>query len=205
MTDISLFEEHKLFKSDIPSARISLLKKLQNSRVSKLARYSLDPPDVVAKEIEEEFHAPASSVFRLTSGCLLITLESGLIVGFSERPSEGSVTVWVEQNENGEKRIEDSILDDSDRYPIDALDKTYSEELIYELVDEEISSISILRDNDLYGIRGVAGEVGVVLNFKNDLEFVIARNLSDNIDDFALTFRNKIDSKVLEQLQEIPI
>jgi hypothetical protein len=195
----------ELFKSDIPSIQINLLRKLENSRVIKLVRYSWESPDDAAKQIKEDFNAPPSSVFRRTYGCLLITLESGLILGFAERPSEGSVTVWIEQTESGDKNTEDSVLDDDDAYPIDALDKTYSEEFIYNLVGQEISSVSILKRDDPDWTRQVAGEVGIILKFKNDSELIISRNLCDNIDDFALILRNEIDPEIIEQIQEIAV
>jgi hypothetical protein len=167
------------FKSDIPSVRVDLLKKLKTRKVRNLVRYSYEPPDEMAKQIEEDLNIPASSLFRRGLGCLLITLETGLVLGFSEKPSEGSVTIWVEQTEDGHKSTEESILDDNDLYPIDALDRIYSEEFIYNLVGEKIISVSILRDNDLYNIRGVSGEVGIILKFQNDSELLISRNLGN--------------------------
>jgi hypothetical protein len=205
MTKTKLSKPSIFFKSDIPSEKIDLLSKLKGSKLSKLVRYSWEPLDAAAKQIEEDFHAPASSVFRRTYGCLLITLESGMILGFADRPSEGSVVVWVEQTEEGEKKVEDSVLDDNDAYPIDALDKTYSEELIYDLVEQEISSVSIIKRNNPNWTREVAGEVGIILRFNHDSELIISRNLCENIDDFALVFRDEIDPEILDQLQEIQI
>jgi hypothetical protein len=182
-----------------------VLRELKGSKLSKLVRYSWEPLDVAAKQIEEDFHSPTSSVFRRTYGCLLITLESGLMLGFADRPSEGSIIVWIERTEDGKKKTEHSVLDDNDAYPVDALDKTYSEELIYSLVGQEISSVSIMKRNDPNWAREVPGEVGVALKFKNNLELIISRNLCENIDDFALVFRNEIDSDVFDQIQEILI
>jgi hypothetical protein len=193
------------FESNVPSAQISVLKKLKNSRVSNLVRYSWEPLDEVVQMIEEDLNIPASSLFRRGLGCLLITLESGLIVGFADTPSEGSVAVWVEQSENGEKRIQDSVLDDEELYPIDALDESFSEPLIHSLVGEEIMSVNIIRDTYLHETRGVAGEVGIILKFKNDSELIVSRNLCSNINDFDLILRDEIDPEIVGRLEEIPV
>jgi hypothetical protein len=195
----------QFFESNVPSAQISVLKKLKNSRVRNLGRYSWEPLNIVVQMIEEDLNVPASSLFRRGLGCLLITLESGLIVGFADIPSEGSVSVWVEQSENGEKRIQYSVLDDDELYPIDALDENFSEPLVHSLVGEEILSVSIIRDTYLYETRGVAGEVGIVLKFKNDSELIISRNLCSNINDFDLIIRDEIDPEIVGQLEEIPV
>jgi hypothetical protein len=205
MTKTELYKPSEFFKSDIPSVQISLLKKLKNSRVRNLVRYSWDPPNEIAKQIEEDLQLSASSLFRRGLGCLLITLESGLILGFGQKPSESSVRIWVEQTEHGQKSSEESILDDNDFYPLDASDKIYSEEFIRNLIGEKILSTSIIRDNYLYKIRGVAGEVGVVLKFKNNSELIISINLCNNINDFDLILRDEIDPDILEQLQEISV
>ena len=205
MPKAELVKPPEFFESDIPSEKIDLLRKLKNSRVKNLVRYCWEPPDEAAKLIDERLQVSASSLFRRGLGCLLITLESGLIVGFFEQPSLGSVIVWIEQTEDGQKIVEGSVLDDDDNYPIDALDETYSEEFIYNLVGQEIVSVSILKRVDPNWGRTSAGEVGVILKFKDNSELLISRNLCKNINDFDLILRDEIDPEILDQLEEIPV
>ena len=205
MPKAELVKPPEFFESDIPSKKIDLLRKLKNSRVKNLVRYCWEPPDEAEKLLEEYLQLPASSLFRRGLGRLLITLESGLIVGFGEKPSAGSVVVWIEQTEDGQQKIEESFLgDNDDDYPINALDETYSEEFIHNLVGQEITSVSILRRDDLQA-RTVLAEVGVVLKFKNNSELLISRNLCNNINDFDLILRDEIDPEIIDQLQEFPV
>lgn len=205
MENSKTLSQSEFFEADIPSARANLLKSLKSSKVSKLVRYSWKPLNEVAKQIEERFKAPPSSVFRRTWGPLLVFMESGLILGFGEQPSEASITVWVERNEDGQQSPEDSLLDDPEAYCIDVSDQVYSEGLIHNLIGQEISHVSIVeRDNPRWA-REVAGEVGVVLGFENGVELIISLNLCENIDDYAIILRDEIDPEILDQLQEISL
>jgi hypothetical protein len=194
-----------VLKSDILSSQLNLLKELKNSKVKNLVRYSWNPPEEVKKELEDRFHISASSVFRRTAGSLLITLESGIILGFAYNPSQASVTAWIEQTEDGVKRIKNSTIDDDDLYPIDASDAIYSEKIIKGMVGSTVKSVSILKREDPDWSREVPGEVGLVFNFEDGSEFIASLNLSENIDDFAIIFRDEIDPEILDQLQEIPV
>ncbi len=197
------------FDEDTLSERIELIKKLINHRVTDLKRYSLERPDYVAKEIEERFYLSSleamSSVFRRTSGPILLTLDSGMIFGFGSIESEGSVSVWVERDENGTCSEEASILNDDKLYPIDASDTVYSEKIVQELLWKKISSAKILRNEDLYSIMGVDATVGLSLVFENGQEIIISHNISSNIDDFAIIFRHEIKTEIVERLQEFSL
>jgi hypothetical protein len=205
MKSIDILEQPELFKGKIPSARTDILKGLERDKVTCLVRYSWDSPSEIEKILKEDFDAPSSSVFRRSYGPLLVTLESGLILGFGEEPSEASVVVWVEKSRNGQKRPEGSLLDDDEVYRIDALDSTYSEQFVYDLVGKEISHVSIIKRDNPRWAREVAGEVGVVLGFNNSPELIISWDLYANIDSFALALRNEIDPEIIDQLQEIPL
>jgi hypothetical protein len=194
-----------LFREDLPSRHLNLLSKIKHSEVSNSVRYSWAQPEEVAPRIEELFEAPASTVVCRTWGPVLITLKSGLIFGFGEQPSEGSVTLFVVKTEDGQKKAEDSLLDDEDAYRIDASDPIYSEPFISELVGQEITSVSIIKQDDPGWSREVAGEAGIILGFENGTELVIARHFCDGIDDLAICPREEIYSDILDQLKEISL
>jgi hypothetical protein len=199
----------KLFDESILSEKLELIKNIKGSIISGLARYSLEEPEEVAKEIEEQFHLSSFvskiSVFRRTYGPLLLTLNSGMIIGFGSIESQGSVSVWIEKTSEGQYDSESSIMNDDDFFPIDACDSTYSEKMIQELLGQKISSVKIIRNEELCSQMGVAAEVGLTLLFENNHEIIISHNISNNIDSFAIITRNEIRPEVSEKLQEVLI
>lgn len=197
--------ESELCEGEILSNRMELVKKLKDSTISKLTRYSWDPPHQVAEDILDSFNAPASLVFRRATGSLLITLDNGFVMGFSYAPSEGSLTAWVEKTKDFEIDQSLSTINDDELYPIDALDETYSEPSVSILVGQKISSVSILKRDNPRSTRSGPVDAGLVLEFKNRLELIVALNLSESTDDFAIIFRDEIDPEILDQLQEVPV
>jgi hypothetical protein len=203
MLDTTIFDEKTL------SEHLELIKQIKGKRIAKLERYSLESPEDISRELKDRFqlseHKSKSLVFRRTYGPLLLTLDSGMIVGFSSDESQGSVSIWIEKTEDGQSNHELSILDDKEFFPIDAEDSIYSEELIHNLLNQEIKSLKILKNEELNSTMGVAAEVGLLLSFKEEKEIIISHNISDNIDNFALILRNEIDPEIVDQLQEIQI
>jgi hypothetical protein len=190
---------------NIPSNNLALLREILNGRVLKMTRYSWYQPQEAAKEIAEEiaegigniYDDPESSVFRRTTGALTLSLESGLDIGFSGIDSVASVTVWIDKHNDD---------NDDELFPIDACDPTYSEDSIRQLVGKKVVEISILKRNytsPLYS--GLPCEAGLALKFENDSELIMSHNLSSEIDNFSVIFRNEIHSEILEQIQEVPI
>lgn len=49
------------------------------------------------EQVVQEWNIPASSVFNFSAGPLVVTLETGLVVGFASIPEKASMTVWVEE------------------------------------------------------------------------------------------------------------
>jgi hypothetical protein len=194
------------FSEGILSERLELIKDLKGSVISELVRYSLEEPEEIAREIEEQFNISSSvsktSVFRRTYGPLLLTLESGMIIGFGSIESQGSVSIWIEKTSAGQFDSESSIMSDDEYFPINANDLTYSEKIIQELPGQRVSSVKIIRNEELYAQMGVAAEVGLSLTFENNYEIIISHNISDNIDSFAIITRNEIRPEVREKLQE---
>jgi hypothetical protein len=197
--------ESELSKGKILSSRIELVEKLKDSTVLKLTRYSWEPPKEVAEDIQDSFNASSSLVFRLTAGALLITLSSGLVLGFGYASSEGSLTIWLEKAKDFEIAQSLSTINDNELYPIDSLDETYSEQLISNLVGQKILSVKILKRDNPRSTRNGPVDAGLILEFQDGLELILALNLSESTDDFAIIFRDEIEPEILDQLQEISI
>jgi hypothetical protein len=204
MIETKVFDS-SLFEGNILSERKNLLAELKNNKVLSLVRYSWDPPEEVELDIRDRFNSPASLVFRRTAGSLLITLNSGLILGFGYSPSQASVTVWVEQIKDIQIPKSLSTVHDDELFPINALDAKYCEDLICNLIQQEIVSAKILKRNNPRWSREVPGEVGLVLEFENKIEIILALNLCESLDDFSIIFRDEVSPEVLDQLQEISV
>ncbi len=190
------------FKEDVSSVQLELLTQIKQHRISNLVRYGWLPPE----EASKEWGIPLSSVFRLTAGPLLIILESNLIIGFSSLPEKASVTLWLEQTEEGERDEELSILNDEELYPIDLCDPVYSEQPICELLNRQVRTIKILKkepENVL--LAQLPCEAGLLIEFDNGTELVFSHGLHDNSDDFAIIFKNEIGQDILDKLQEIEV
>jgi hypothetical protein len=193
----------KIFEENVPSKQIELLNQLKHYKISKLVRYSWLPPEEAAKE----WSIPLSSVFCLTAGPLLITLETNLVIGFSSLPREASITVWLEKTEKGEQDVDISIENDGELYPIDACDPIYSEKSICEVLNKQVNSIKILKkkpENIL--LAQLPCEAGLVMEFEGltlTTKLLLSHGLHDNSDDFAIIFNDEIPQNMLNQLQEV--
>ncbi|OYD88962.1 hypothetical protein CDG77_20910 [Nostoc sp. 'Peltigera membranacea cyanobiont' 213] len=188
------------FKEYVPSVQTKLLTQIKKHKISKLVRYSWLSPE----EASKEWDIPRSSVFRLTAGTLLITLETNLIVGFSSLPEKASITVWLEKTEEGEQDKETSIINDDELYSIDSCDQVYSEQSICELLNRQVRTIKILKkepENIL--LAQLPCEAGLLIEFNNGTELVLSHGLHDNSDDFAIIFKHEIRPDILDKLQEI--
>ena len=195
-------ENRKYFQEDIPSEKLSLLSKIKGSKIIKLVRYST----LTYSESERVYKIPNSLLFRLTSGPLLIILESGLKIGFASLPEKVSVTLWVEETEEGDKSNEYSIVDDDELIEIDCCNPKYSEESLCKLRNKRISEVRIIkRTPKSQKLACYPCESGIVLEFEEGLELILSHGLHDDSDDFAIIYREEIMPLFIEQIQEIPI
>lgn len=192
----------QLYEEDVPSKQIELLNRLKNNKVCRITRYSW----LLASQAMEEWSIPASLVFRLTSGPLLLTLESGLTVGFASLPEKTSVTVWLEKADENDQKYGVISEDSSDLFPVEACDSNYSEASICQLVGKQITSIQIIKkvpENLL--VAQTPCEAGLIIGFENGDELVLSHGLHNNSDDFAIIFRQEILRSNIEGLQNISI
>jgi hypothetical protein len=187
-------------EKNLPSNNLAILTTLKCSKVSKLTRYSWWTPEESAKECE----IPQPSVFCLTAGPILITLESGLVIGFASFPGLASVTMWIEETDESKRDKTTSVTDDNELYPIDAVDPIYSNELIGQLIGKKIVAIKVLqRDKGTSRMQALPREYGVILEFDNGSELVMSHGLHDNSDTFSVIFRNQIQPDIVKDLREM--
>lgn len=198
--DASQEDEHdENFEADIPSRRIALLKDLVNQEIIGLTRYSWSRPD----EIMAEYGLEASDVFSKTAGALLMTVRSGLTVGFGYIPESASVSVWTERTADG-RESSDSAEDDEELFPVDAADPVYSRGSVSRLVGQRIASVRAFRakcgENDMVGIPR---EAGLLFETEDGLELFISRSLIRSPDDFCVVSGDEVPTDVWAKLTEL--
>ncbi|MEH2063478.1 MAG: hypothetical protein V7K50_14655 [Nostoc sp.] len=186
-----------LYTSDIPSNRSEVLDSLKGLKILNLTRYSWEPPDRAVLEYGIE----AKEVFSLTAGCLIMSFDSGLVIGYSSQPSKNSVTVWVEKNEAG-KTSEELAEEDKELYPVDARDAVYSNNFWARFVGQRISNITILKrsySSALYTY--IANEIGLLFEVEDGSRFIASHGLHDDSDDFSVIQESQIDNEIRNQIQ----
>jgi hypothetical protein len=182
---------------DIPSRQPDLLKMLDGAVMTRMVRYSLSPPE----EVVAERGIPASAVFSLTEGPVLLWIDSGTVVGAASQESLISVTLWIEEGNGGTR----DILTDETLYAIDAADPTYSDDYWRGLLGRRVKVASlIIRDAD-DPRRGEPREAGVVLAFEGGAELILAHGLHNDSGEFAVLRREQIAPNVAARMREIPI
>jgi hypothetical protein len=180
-----------------PSNRRELIGSILKNKVSRMVRYSWCNAQEAAEEIEEMYDAKPKSTFRRTVGALVITLESGLNLGFSSQDSIACITVW----EANYSDFEDD--EDDDFFLIDACDELYSEREICQLIGKQVTEVSILKRKPQSALYvGLPCEAGLVLKFEDSSELIMSHDLSDNMDNFSIVFRDEIPSEILKTIQE---
>jgi hypothetical protein len=212
--------------SDIPSNRSEVLDSLKGLKILNFTRYSWVPPDTAVLEYGIE----AKEVFSLTAGCLIMSFDSGLAIGYSSQPSLNSVVIWVEKNEAGETS-EELTEEDNELYPVDVRDALYSNIFWANLVGQRILNITILKINyfsspDEYtanqmvwqGLSNgtiskgtyrssryeeLTNEVGLLFELEDGSRFIASHGLHDDSDDFSVIQELQIDNEIRHKIQGI--
>ncbi|GIO86795.1 hypothetical protein J25TS5_37270 [Paenibacillus faecis] len=183
--------------SSIPSDRIKLLQIIKNNKLNKLVRYSWWE----GKEAMEQCEIAQNEVFSLTAGPLLLYFQSGLVVGAASDPSRNSVIIWVEKDDTGYVKSE-PVENDTDLYPIDAEDKTYSSPYWIQIVGQSIKEINIIKRDPYNALfEELPNEVGLEIVMENDMKFILSHGLHNDSDDFSVITASQIEIDILENLK----
>lgn len=196
-------ENTDFFQEDIPSRHINILDKIKNSKVVKLVRYSSIFP-----EKAERYNTSASLLFCVTVGPLLMTLDSGLIVGFAYLPRTSSVSLWTEQTEEGQRgNIIPSTQEDPEMFPIDCCDPNYGQPPICEIIGQQIIGIKIVkRENPSQNrLNRLPREGGLIFELESGFELILSNGLDGYSGTFHIIYRQEVSPRYPEILQEIPI
>lgn len=176
---------------DIPSRHRDLLMSIRGASVVRLTRCSWSPKETVASD---DNLAP-TLVFSRTAGPLVITLDSGVVIGAASQPSLISVTLW---------RDEPPLTSaDPELYPIEADDPAYSDPGFAQMLGKRVVEVAILtRDPDNARWEDRPREVGVRLTFDGAPELILSHGLHDNSDDFSVLLRKDVSPSLWPRLHE---
>ncbi|MEG4633669.1 hypothetical protein QUB56_29520 [Microcoleus sp. AR_TQ3_B6] len=195
-------ESNKYFEEDVPSQRLNLINQIKNHKILRLVRYSTLSPEDAAGPYE----IPHSSLFRLTNGPLLMTLESGLTIGFASLPELVSITLWVEETESGEHGDEIVISEDSTLLSIDSCDPVYSEKSICQLIGKQVVRIKLLKRRPKSArVASRPCEAGIIFEVEGGFEFILSHGLHNYSDDFAIIYKHELLPYFMEEIEEIII
>ncbi|NVB36411.1 hypothetical protein G6O69_01115 [Pseudenhygromyxa sp. WMMC2535] len=180
----------------ILSRRPALLRGLLGRRITKLVHFSSSSP----REISDYHEVPAVDVFSFADGPLVLSVDSGLALGFGTQDSLNSVTVWTEQTEAGEER-EDHAEGDLELLPIASTNGSLARPFWGRLIGHRVASIEIfVRRMEDPRYESLPNEAAVVVTVDDGNSFFLAHNLLDVSEDFLVLQEEQIPKAVLRQL-----
>ena len=91
----------KNFQRDILSNRLNILSRIKGCKIVKLVRFKGTPPATHFNRCDER---SSSAEFSRGDGPILMTLDSGLVVGIGYITEKRSLSLWIERSETGEQR-----------------------------------------------------------------------------------------------------
>lgn len=178
----------------IPSRCPDLLASIRGGLVVRMTRYSWTPAETFALENDLR----PELVFSRTAGPLLITLESGLVIGAASQPSLISVTLWLDQPPY--------ISSDPELFAIEAADPKFSEPEFAQMLGKRVTAVAILtRDPENAKWEDRPREVGVSLMFDGAPDLILSHGLHDNSDDFSVLMRKDVSLSLSSRLHEARI
>lgn len=178
---------------DIPSRRRALLIAIRSAPVARLTRYSWYPKETVVED-----GLPRQLAFSRTAGPLLITLESGPVIGVASQPALISVTLWLEEALR--------TSSDPELHPIEADDPQFSEPEFAQMLGKRVTSIAVLtREPENARWQERPREVGVLLTFEGAPDLILSHGLHDNSDDFSVLLHKDVAPSLWPRLHEVRI
>jgi hypothetical protein len=164
---------------NIPSKHLDLLDVVTGRKIINLCRFTWLTCEEMLNSCRER-GIEQNQLFSLTPGPLLMELDSGLVLGFSNgEPRLNSIIIWVERNEVGET-TEDLLSLDDELFLIEANNEEYSKDFWSDFIGEEISSVQIYKElpkNVLY--EDLPNEVGLIIRFTSNKELLLSYETSD--------------------------
>jgi hypothetical protein len=170
------------FQEDILSKRLNILSKIKDRKIVKLVRFRLVPPAIGFNQYQ---HSP-SAEFSHGNGPILMTLDSGLVVGIAYITEKISLSLWIDRTEPGDPRKNTRpIAEDSELFPIDSRDPIFSNSQTNLILDNKINKITLVKQEitDIkqssysYKALYLPKEMGLILELETDFELIFSGGL----------------------------
>ncbi|MGW8501504.1 hypothetical protein [Streptomyces sp. CLCI03] len=175
------------FREAVPLVHCDLLLGLIGQQVERLVRWSWWPPAKAAEELELK----PSAVFSRTAGPLLVTFDSGTVVGFASSSELHSVTVWLESSAGT------PVEQDEGLHPVDGCDPVYSDTSTCHVRGRRLASMTLLHQrSDSVLMQQRPCQAGLLLTFDGGSELLLSHGLHDGSDSFAVIGRDDIASRI---------
>ena len=195
-----------LFDEQVVSRRAELLGRMVGRRLVRLVRLSWWPAEEALERLREvDARRGPETLFSLTAGPLGVELDSGLILGFGSRPSEASVTVWVERDEAGRERpASRSILRDAELHVVDGFDPGVAEPEVVRCAGRRVERVTLLRRRagDVRLAR-LPRDAALVITFDDGGPLMPSHGLHDGSDDFSVLVPRLVAPALLPELEEV--
>lgn len=182
-----------MHEEDIPSRRLDLLRSLRGASIARLTRYCWAPKGMLVLENS----LPPDQVFSRAAGPLLITLESGLVIGAGSQPALISVTLWIGN---------DLIRSDTELQAVEADDARCSEPEFAQMLGQRVTAVAILtREPENAKWENCPREVGVLITLAGAPELILSHGLHDDSDDFSVLMRKDVRPSLWPRLHEVRV
>ena len=183
----------------VPSQRQMVLRGLLGQCVAKIEHFSHSS----TQEISDYHEIQKTDVFSFADGPFVISVASGLAVGFGTLDSLNSITVWTEQTEAGEK-YGDCAEGDDGMAPVDATDEIFADRFWGRIVGQAVVRVTVFRrhmTDPRY--EDLPNEAAVAVMVGDGSSFILGHNLLDVSEDFLALEIERLPPAVARQLTKI--
>lgn len=162
-----------IYDLSTPSKLAILLSSLKGRKIVNMIRFNTETID----DLIHYFEIEPKDFFSLSNGSILVYFEDGLVVGFSDDPSENTLVLWVEKNEVGQTA--EWLLETWDE-SIPFYAKDFEQWNVF--IGQKIHSVCIIKEIDINNknprIDSLPSERGILFGFDNELSLIISYGLN---------------------------
>ncbi|MEG3972996.1 MULTISPECIES: hypothetical protein [unclassified Microcoleus] len=209
------------FQRDILSNRLNILSRIKGCKIVKMVRFRGTPPAIHFNRCDER---SPSAEFSRGDGPILMTLDSGLVVGIGYITEKISLSLWIERTEAGEQRkgarpsVENPtqflpIAENPELFPIDSRDPIFSDSKIARFFGKRIVKITLVK-KEITDIKQssyapkvlyLPKEVGLILELETGFELVFSRGLDGGSGHIEIVNKEEISPPPYEAFHYIPL
>jgi len=206
-----MFEENaENFKGDILSQRLNILSRIKDRKIVKLVRFEIVPPAIGFNRCK---YSP-SKEFSHGNGPILMTLDSGLVVGIAYIIEKISLSLWIDRTEAGEPRKgARPIAEDPELFPIDSRDPIFSNSQTHLILGKKINKITLVKkeitdikqSSYAYKALYLPKEIGLILELETEFELIFSRGLDGHTGGVDIIEKKEIYPPPYEAFHYIPL